>query len=355
MARKTERSATATDQARWRAVQQNDLGDCEPFTYAVVTTGIYCRPECRSRLPKRSHVRFFDSARDAEREGFRPCKRCRPDEQRKAPEHLAGIRDACRLLADGTDPPGVDTLAQAAGLSAAQFRRVFKKIVGVTPRQYHAAVRRCVLQDSLRTSRSVTTAIFDAGFQSVSRVYDRADELLGMSPSAYRRGGRQQSVRYATGKCFLGRILVAVTARGVCAILFGDSVDELGEELRRRFRKADIAPDESLAEVLDIIVHFVERPALGLALPLDVQGTAFQQQVWEALQTIPAGETRSYREVAEQLGQPTASRAVAQACAANNLAVAIPCHRVVTRDGRISDYRWGVERKKSLLRRETKE
>jgi AraC family transcriptional regulator of adaptative response/methylated-DNA-[protein]-cysteine methyltransferase len=303
-------------------------------------------------LPKRSNVHFFDTARDAEREGFRACKRCHPDAHHSTPDHLSGIREACRLMADVNSLPSVEDLARIAGLSEGQFRRVFKTMVGVTPKQYQTAVRRCRLQDTLKTSRSVTSAVYDAGFGCASRVYDQADELLGMTPSAYRRGGHRQSIHYAIGECFLGRILVAVTARGVCAILFGDSADELDEELRLRFREANIASDESLTELLEIVVHFVDRPALGLRLPLDIQGTAFQQQVWEALQKIPAGETRSYRDVAAQLGQPSASRAVAQACAANKIAVAIPCHRLVTSDGRISGYRWGVDRKRRLLMRE---
>ena len=354
MAERNETHSPAIERARWRAVQRRQLGECVPFVYAVVTTGVYCRPECTSRQPKRSNVRYFDTATAAERAGYRACKRCRPAQREAEPGHLAAIRTACRQLADRHQPPSVTDLAGQARLSDAQFRRVFKQIVGVTPKQYQAAVRRCSLQERLGSAASVTAAIYDAGFRVASQVYERTGELLGMTPAAYRQRGRRQAIRYAVGPCSLGLVLVAVTERGICAIQLGDDADALVAELHRRFSAADVAPDDALAEVLAIVVGYVDRPALGLHLPLDIQGTAFQQRVWQALQQIPAGETRTYSEVAAQLGTPTATRAVARACATNRIAVAIPCHRVVGKSGQVTGYFWGVERKQALLEREAR-
>jgi AraC family transcriptional regulator, regulatory protein of adaptative response / methylated-DNA-[protein]-cysteine methyltransferase len=270
----------------------------------------------------------------------------RLDQRRQA------IQRVCAMIAEGEETPSLEQMAAVAGLSASRFRRVFKEILGVTPKQYVQGLRRARLQAELGRGGSVTDAIYDAGFGSASRVYERTGELLGMKPSAYRRGGARQSIRYATGECFLGRVLVAATSRGLCAIQLGDGDEELAEALRERFSAADIEHDEDLGEALQLVAAFIEQPSAGLDLPLDVQGTAFQQRVWRALRSIPAGETRSYRQVAELVGAPTAVRAVAGACARNKLAVVVPCHRVVGSDGKLRGYRWGVERKRALLERE---
>lgn len=260
--------------------------------------------------------------------------------------------DACRSLADPGRPVALEMLAQNAGMSEVHFRRVFKKYIGITPMQYAATVRRNFFQGALMKSRNITTAMYDSGFRSASRVYEQADTLLGMTPSAYRRGGSRQSIRYATGACWLGRVLVALSGRGVCAILLGTEPRRLATALRSRFPCAHIEEDSSLTQVVSMVVNLIERPALGLALPLDIQGTVFQQRVWAALRKIQPGETRSYGQIAAMLGRPPAARAVAKACGANSLAVAVPCHRVVGGDGRLAGYRWGLARKKALLARE---
>ncbi len=342
-------------ESRWQAVQRHIVNGCEPFVYAVVTTGVYCRPGCSSRRPRRENVRFFDTPEEAERAGFRACKRCRPGTMDAGGPCRPGIQRACALIARSEEPPSVEELALISGLSTSWFRRVFKQALGVTPKQYASGVRRAKLQAALGEADSVTQAIYAAGFNSSSRVYEQTDDLLGMSPSTYSHGGAEQSIRYAMGDCFLGRLLVAVTDRGVCAIEFGDSDDELLEALRDRFGAAELAHDEYLRETLAGVVAFIRQPSSELGLPFDIQGTAFQQQVWSTLRSIPAGETRTYRQVAEALGKPGASRAVARACAQNRLAVAIPCHRVVGSNGRLTGYRWGAERKKALLAREAGE
>ena len=340
------------NERRWEAVRRSDGAACGPFIYAVSTTGIYCRPGCSSRLPLKRNVVFFDTVADAEAAGFRPCKRCRPDRSATGGEHEAAIRRACALIARSEEPPALEELAHVAGLSTSRFRRVFKDALGVTPKQYAKGLRRSRLQDSLTQTDSVTHAIYTAGFNSPSRVYEHTDELLGMTPSTYHEGGPGQSIRYATGDCSLGRVLVGVTRRGVCAIELGDDDDELVSNLSDRFSAAELAQDDTLGETLRLVVAFIEHPSLSLTLPLDVQGTAFQQRVWQALQTIPVGETRSYRQIAELIGSPSSARAVAAACGKNKLAVAVPCHRVISSDGRLTGYRWGIERKQALLSRE---
>ncbi len=339
---------------RWLAVRSRDARRCAPFVYAVVTTGVYCRPDCASRRPNRANVRFFDSGTQAESNGFRACRKCRPDRVAEPGGAAARIRDACRMLASPHGRATVEAVARSVGLPEARFRRLFRQAIGVSPKQYQSAVRRLSFQENLMTTPSVTRAIFESGFQSSSRVYDQTRELLGMSPGDFRRAGRQQTIRYSTATCPLGDVLVAVTERGVCAIFLGDDSAELVDQLAARFRSATIVADDALGDVLRIVVNFVRRPAASLALPLDVQGTAFQQQVWEALQRIPPGQTRSYQQIARELGCPRSVRAVAQACAANRHAIAIPCHRAVGATGRLTGYRWGLERKRALLESESR-
>ncbi|UXY15386.1 bifunctional DNA-binding transcriptional regulator/O6-methylguanine-DNA methyltransferase Ada [Chitiniphilus purpureus] len=335
---------------RWHAVQQRDAGADGVFWYAVRSTGVYCRPSCPSRPARRDNVSFWSSPAEAEAAGFRPCKRCRPDLAPASP-HVAAIERACRAIETAETPPSLATLAQLAGLSRYHFHRVFKALTGVTPRQYAATRRAARLQDGLRQGRSVTAAYFEAGFGSSSRLYEQADALLGMKPGRYRLGGAGETIRFGVGQCALGAILVAATARGVCAIELGDDPQALVQQLQDRFPKAElIGGDTQFEGWMAAAVGLVEAPGVAAkALPLDVRGTAFQCRVWQALTEIPPGETASYAEIAARIGAPGSARAVARACAGNALAVAIPCHRVVRQDGGLSGYRWGVARKQALL------
>ena len=342
-----------TDTQRWAAVQHRSLEAEGVFFYAVETTGIYCRPTCAARLPKRENVLFFAHKEDAEGAGFRPCKRCTPDASSPRAERAALIVRACELIEDAEEPPTLDELAAAVGLSPSHFHRLFKAGVGVTPKDYAAALRDERLKRNLTNGASVTEAIYDAGFNASSRFYETATERLGMNATRYRGGAPNTSIRYALAESSLGWLIVGATKRGVCAVEFGASPASLVETLRERFPKAELHPDNSaLKGWLEQIVTAIETPGEALNLPLEIQGTAFQEQVWRALRMIPSGETRSYKDVAAMVGRPAAVRAVAGACASNKLAVAIPCHRVVRSDGGLSGYRWGAERKEKLLERE---
>lgn len=343
----------ADDEARWAAVVARDAAADGAFYYGVRTTGVYCRPSCASRRANRENVSFHGSCAEAERAGFRACKRCRPNEAGLAERRAAAVAEACRLIAASEEPPALDALAQAAGLSRFHFHRVFKEITGMTPSAYGRAQRARRVRRELAQGSSVTEAIYNAGFNSSGRFYADAETWLGMRPAAFRAGGEGAEIRYACGPCSLGLVLAAATAKGVCAILLGDDAQSMAEELASRFPAARIAPaDQHFERLLGAVVALVEDPARGLALPLDVRGTAFQHSVWQALRDIPPGTTASYSEIAARLGRPGAARAVAQACAANKLALAIPCHRVVRNDGDLSGYRWGTERKRTLLERE---
>lgn len=343
----------ASDDERWAAVVRRDRAAAGRFFYSVATTGVYCRPGCSARRPRRENVRFHATREEAARAGFRPCRRCRPDEPPLAERRAEAVARACRLIETAGEAPNLDALAEAAGMSRYHFHRVFKGVTGVTPRAYAAARRAERMREALRAGGTVTAAIYEAGFGSGGRFYAEAADILGMAPASFRRGGAAETIRFAAGVCSLGSILVAATARGVCAILLGDDPDALVHELEERFPRAELVGGDPAFEALVArVVGFVEAPALGLDLPLDVRGTAFQRRVWQALRSIPAGETVSYRRLAERIGAPKAARAVARACAANALAVAVPCHRVVRADGALSGYRWGVERKRALLDRE---
>jgi AraC family transcriptional regulator of adaptative response/methylated-DNA-[protein]-cysteine methyltransferase len=343
----------ANDDVRWNAVMQRDPAADGRFWFAVSSTGVYCRPSCAARRPRRENVRFYANRPEAERAGYRPCRRCRPDEASSRERQLAAIAQACRAIEAAEVLPSLDDLAQAAGMSRFHFHRVFRSIAGVTPKAYADAYRGGRLRDELRRSDTVTEAIYDSGFGSNGRFYASAPSLLGMTPTAFRTGGRGASIRFAIAECWLGSILVAASERGVCAILLGNDPETLTRDLQGRFAQATlIGGDREFEEIVAQVVAFVETPSRGLDLPLDIRGTAFQRRVWQALREIPAGATASYGEIATRLGHPEAAQEVGRACAANSLAVAIPCHRVVRTDGSLSGYRWGVERKRALLRRE---
>jgi AraC family transcriptional regulator, regulatory protein of adaptative response / methylated-DNA-[protein]-cysteine methyltransferase len=347
-------TAYATDDARWAAVQQREAAADGHFVYAVRTTGVYARPSSAARLPRRENVAFFDSPQAAEAAGYRPSRRAQGDQTRAAAERAALVARACRLIEASETPPPLDALAAALGMSPFHFHRLFKAETGLTPKAYGSAFRARRLREELSAPESsITDAIYGAGFNSNSRFYEASEQLLGMRARDYRAGGAGADIRFAVGQCSLGAILVARSQRGICAILLGDDPDALVRELQDQFPKARfIGGDAAFEQWVAQVVGVIEAPAIGLQLPLDVRGTAFQERVWRALREIPPGATASYTEIAERIGAPRSVRAVAQACGANRLAVAIPCHRVVRRDGDLAGYRWGVERKRELLRRE---
>ena len=338
---------------RWQAVRDRDTSRDGSFIYAVRTTGVYCRPACPSRLPKPANVEFFADPAAAEAAGYRACQRCKPKGAPLAARQAELVAEACRTIEAAEEMPSLERLAEQAGLSSFYFHRVFKAVTGLTPKDYAAAHRGRRMREELSGAESVTDALYGAGFNSSGRFYAAADKLLGMKPGAYRKGGADAEIRFAIGQCSLGAILVAQSGRGICAILMDDEPEALIRDLEARFPNATlIGGDRDFEDLVAKVVGFVEAPNLGLGLPLDVRGTAFQERVWQALRDIPAGETVSYADIAERIGSPNAVRAVAGACAANKIAVAIPCHRVVRNDGALSGYRWGVERKRALLERE---
>jgi AraC family transcriptional regulator of adaptative response/methylated-DNA-[protein]-cysteine methyltransferase len=346
--------AFADDADRWAAVARRDPNANGYFFYAVTTTGVYCRPSCASRRPRREHIRFHATCEAAERAGFRPCKRCRPNEPALAERRAAAVARACRLIERAERMPRLATLARAAGMSQFHFHRVFRTITGVTPRAYAAAARAGRLRRELGRRSTVTEAIYGSGFNSNSRFYAAAPAVLGMTPTRFRAGGAGVRIHFALGTCFLGVVLVAATDKGVCAIMLGDNAAALTRDLEARFPHADfVGGDRSFRELVATVVALVETPARSVGLPLDVRGTAFQQRVWQALRDIPAGSTVSYADIARRIGAPKAVRGVARACAANPVAVVIPCHRVVRADGALAGYRWGIERKRALLDRES--
>ena len=354
MTTKSEMLAAATvSDPRWSAVVTRDPQADGKFFYSVRTTGVYCRPSCGARSARPENIEFHATAADAERAGFRPCKRCKPDQLSLAEQHAETIAELCRLIENADQAPTLEHLANRAGLSAFHLHRLFKAITGVTPKQYAAAHRAKRVKSELDRSNTVTDAIYGAGYNSNGRFYEQSNDVLGMTPSTYRAGGVNTEIRFAIGECSLGSILVAASERGVCSILIGDDPDALARDLQDRFPRAHlIGGDTEFEQTVSKVVGFVEAPALGLDLPLDVRGTAFQQRVWQALREIPAGKTVSYSQVAHRIGAPKAVRAVGAAIGANPLAVAIPCHRVIRNDGSLCGYRWGVERKRALIERE---
>ena len=343
-----------SEQERWAAVSRRDASADGTFVYSVETTGVYCRPGCPSRLPRREHVRFHVNAEAAERAGFRPCKRCRPTERSKTERNADLIAAACRRIEESDELLSLDTLAGEARLSPHHFHRLFKSVMGVTPKAYGDSVRAKRMREGLTRSPSVTDAIYGAGYSSSGRFYETSNAMLGMTPTDYRAGGKGLVIRYGFGRSDLGLVLVAATARGICMIALGDEKKALETDLRTRFPQAEIhRGDKDFAQWIARVVALIEMPKRGLDLPLDLRGTAFQCRVWQALRDIPAGETASYGEIAAKLGTPKSARAVARACATNPVAIAVPCHRVVGRDGALTGYRWGLKRKRALLDRET--
>jgi AraC family transcriptional regulator, regulatory protein of adaptative response / methylated-DNA-[protein]-cysteine methyltransferase len=338
---------------RWARILARDRSADGQFWYSVATTGVYCRPSCPSRSANPGNVGLHDSLAEAKATGFRPCKRCNPDGPSADIEHAAIVAKACRLIEGCEDVPSLAGLAKAANLSTSYFHRLFKSVTGLTPKDYAQAHQASRVREGLAKGHGVTEAMYGAGFNSSGRFYEKSMDMLGMTPTQYRAGGANEDIRFAVGQSSLGAILVASSDKGVVSILIGDDPDRLVRDLQDRFSKARlVVGDKEYESMVVRVVSFVEAPQIGLNLPLDVRGTAFQRRVWQALQDIPAGQTSSYSEIASRIGVPKSVRAVAGACAANNIAVAIPCHRVVRHDGALSGYAWGVERKRELVTRE---
>jgi len=352
-------SAHADDQvtdADWQAICSRDKSADIHFVYAVTTTGIYCRPSCPSRRALRQHVQIFHAQTDAIAAGFRPCKRCTPDQLSNDARHLKAVTAACRMIEEAETEPSLEMLAQSQGMSRFHFHRLFKQHIGVTPKAYAQAHRQARVRTTLKQSHTITSALYDAGYESNSPFYAQSKAQLGMTPTAYRRGGEALEIQFAIGECSLGAILVARTTRGLCAIFLGEEPEQLIRDLEQQFPRATLsAPNDEFNAWVAQVIGWVDHPTIPLALPLDIRGTAFQQQVWQALQAIPLGTTLSYSELAARLGMPKASRAIASACAANTLAIAIPCHRIIRKGGDLSGYRWGVARKQALLDREAEQ
>lgn len=345
---------TLLDEQRWQAVLARNPQADGQFVFAVLTTGIFCRPSCRARHALRQNVRFFSDADSAVAAGFRPCKRCQPDKAHPQQQRLDKVATACRLLEQDT-PVTLDQLATEVGISPYHFHRLFKSVTGMTPKAWQQAFRARRLRNTLAESDTVTDAVLAAGFPDSSSYYRQADAALGMTARQFRRGGDDADIRYALSECSLGRCLVAESERGICAILLADSDEQLLAELHTIFPHArNVQGDEAMLERVAQVIRRLDRADAPFTLPLDLRGTAFQLQVWQALRELPAGTTISYQRLAQQIGKPGAVRAVASACAANKLAIVIPCHRVVRGDGALSGYRWGIARKAQLLQREAK-
>ncbi len=341
------------EDSRWQAVLARDPKHDGQFVFAVSSTGIYCRPSCPSKRPRRENVQFFDELLAAEKAGYRACLRCRP-KAASANETADKIKSICRFIEQHLDEPvTLPRLGKEFHMSPFHLQRVFKSALGVTPRAYADSLRVQQLKRNLKAGHSVTRSMYDAGYSSSSRLYERASSQLGMTPDKYRRGAIAAPIRYTVADSPLGRLLIAATDRGICSIQFADTDEELEQGIKQEFPFANRRRDDSgLAAWKADLLRQMEGRKLSESLPLDIRSTAFQRTVWEHLQSIPFGETRSYNQVAKAIGQPTASRAVARACATNPVAVAIPCHRIVGQDGGLSGYRWGVKRKKALLEME---
>jgi AraC family transcriptional regulator of adaptative response/methylated-DNA-[protein]-cysteine methyltransferase len=353
MTKRTQKPRSIETDPRWTQILNRDSTADGKFWYSVATTGVYCRPSCPSRAANPKNIAIHDTLQEAKAAGLRACKRCNPDGPSIAVVNATIIAKTCRLIEASETPLSLSQLAAAAGLSPSHFHRQFKAATGLTPQAYAAATRLARLREALPAANSITETLFDAGFNSSRQFYEKSTASLGMTPSRYRAGGTDEIIRFAVGESSLGAILVACSVKGVAFIALGDDPDALVKNLQTRFPKAElIGGDETFESLIARIVGFIEAPAIGLDLPLDIRGTAFQQRVWQALQQIPLGQTLSYAELARKIGAPKAIRAVAGACAANTLALAIPCHRVIRTGGAISGYAWGVERKRQLLDRE---
>jgi AraC family transcriptional regulator of adaptative response/methylated-DNA-[protein]-cysteine methyltransferase len=346
-------TSTIEHDPRWQSVSERDHAADGAFFFGVRTTGIYCRASCPAKRPKPENVSFFTSTHGAERAGLRPCKRCHPDRPELWKQNSDVIAEICRVIEASDAIPNLDALAKKSGFSAHHLHRLFKQATGVTPRQYALAHRAKRVRENLAKGNSVTSTIHANGYSSTSRFYEDAGKMLGMKPGQYKSGGANMKIEYAIGDSSLGKILVATTERGICAIYLDSSAKALVAELYSRFPKANIEPaNKTFEKTVAKVVAFAENPKRALDLPLDLQGTAFQQRVWNALQKIPAGKTMTYGEIAKKIGAPDAVRAVGTACGANHVSLVVPCHRVIGKDGKLTGYRWGVERKKKLLERE---
>lgn len=346
-------AAATTADPRWASVVAKDKDADGSFFYSVRTTGVFCRPSCGGRLARPENVCFYATTEEAEQAGFRACKRCKPTGLSLTEVNAAKIAKACRRIEKAEEPLSLEELAGIAGISRFHFHRTFKAVTGLTPVEYADAARAKRVRATLSKDQTITDAIYDAGYNSSSRFYSSSDRMLGMTPKSFRNGGKDTVIHFAVGECSLGSILVAKSDRGVCAVLLGDDPDSLARDLQDKFPRAELIGGETgYEELVAKVVGLIENPGTGLDLPLDIQGTVFQRRVWNALQQIPVGSTVSYADIAKKIGMPKAVRAVAQACASNSIAVAIPCHRVVKSDGALSGYRWGVERKQTLLNRE---
>jgi AraC family transcriptional regulator, regulatory protein of adaptative response / methylated-DNA-[protein]-cysteine methyltransferase len=351
-AAKVAAAKTAKD-PRWSKILSRDRASDGQFVFGVKTTGVYCRPSCPARTAKPENVEIFATAEAALSSGYRSCKRCFPDGLSRDAQNATLVEKACRLIENSDVVPKLEELATAVEMSPGYFHRVFKAATGLTPADYAKAMRTKRVRAELTTSNSVTEAVYGAGFNSSGRFYETAGKVLGMTPKSFRAGGAGEEIHFAVGESSLGPILVATSAKGIAAILMGEDADKLVQELQDSFPKATlVGADADFEALVAKVVGYIESPTGRFDLPLDVRGTAFQQRVWKALASIPSGKTASYSEIARKLGEPQATRAVAGACAANKIAVAIPCHRVVRNDGGLSGYRWGVERKSKLLDRE---
>lgn len=350
---KAQETSTTEADPRWAQVLARDKSADGKFWYSVQTTGVYCRPSCPSRTANPRNVSLHEDLASAKATGFRPCKRCNPDGASQEADRAALVAKACRLIEKSGEPPALEDLAKAVGLSPSYFHRLFKATTGLTPKDYAVANRASRVRAGLAKGGSVTEAIYDAGFNSSGRFYEKSNKMLGMTPTHYREGGTNEEIKFAIGQSKLGAILVASSTKGVVAILMDDDPEKLVRDVQDRFPKALLTGgDQDYEKLVAEVVGLVEAPSIGHDLPLDIRGTVFQQRVWQALQEIPVGKTATYSEIASQIGMPTAGRAVAAACAANKLAVAIPCHRVIRRDGSLSGYAWGIERKQRLLEQE---
>jgi AraC family transcriptional regulator of adaptative response/methylated-DNA-[protein]-cysteine methyltransferase len=337
-------------ETQWRQVMARDARQDGRFVFAVRTTGIYCRPSCPSRRPRRDSVEFFADPQQAERAGYRACLRCKPTE---LSAQARAIMRARQLLDEAEGVLTLAELSKGVGVSPFHLQRLFKRATGLSPREYQSARRMQQVKHGLRKGDDVTTALYDAGFGSPSRLYEKTSEQLGMTPGTYRRGGAGMTIQYGIVPSPLGRLLVAATSRGLCAVRFGESANDMERELRAEFSAAALHRDDSaLQPYLQSLLASLRGENRTVDLPLDVRATAFQKKVWDVLRRIPRGETRSYSEVAHAIGDDKAVRAVARACASNPVAIVVPCHRVVRSDGELAGYRWGVERKQKLLERE---
>ncbi|MBI9043220.1 MAG: bifunctional DNA-binding transcriptional regulator/O6-methylguanine-DNA methyltransferase Ada [Anaerolineaceae bacterium] len=341
-----------TEENRWDAlVQRNPLADGK-FVYAVRSTGVYCRPNCTSRKPNKKNVLFFEHSDEAVEAGFRPCKRCTPQEN-KAPEPADMVLEACEVIDNAEIEPSLSELAQAVNLSPYHFQRLFKKTLGITPKQYMIQKRMTRVRKNLRKKKNITEAVYDSGFLSSSSFYKQAEDHLGMTPSKFHQGGKNVVIYYGIAKSYLGWVLVAKTNKGICQIEFGDSKKLLVKRLSANFPEANLLTDDvTLSKNISQVITYLKTPQKSFPIPLDIMGTAFQKKVWDELKKIPPGTTKTYSEIAAAINQPEASRAVANAIASNKIAAAIPCHRVIRKDGKLGGYHWGIDRKKKILERE---